>query len=72
MVRGGGAACGSLAYPELGLRMSIIGKVESLWHYPVKSMRGEELEAAFVRRKNAICGHTNIRSIDGQLNLMSV
>lgn len=28
--------------------MSTIGKVESLWRYPVKSMRGEELEEAFV------------------------
>jgi hypothetical protein len=28
--------------------MSIIGKVESLWRYPVKSMRGEELDAAFL------------------------
>jgi uncharacterized protein YcbX len=27
--------------------MSIIGKVDSLWRYPVKSMRGEELEQAF-------------------------
>jgi uncharacterized protein YcbX len=27
--------------------MSVIGKVESLWRYPVKSMRGEELEEAF-------------------------
>src|SRR5262245_20786390 len=27
--------------------MSIIGKVESLWRYPVKSMRGEELKEAF-------------------------
>ena len=27
--------------------MGIIGKVESLWRYPVKSMRGEELEEAF-------------------------
>ena len=27
--------------------MSIIGTVESLWRYPVKSMRGEELEEAF-------------------------
>src|SRR5919106_4282939 len=27
--------------------MSIVGKVESLWRYPVKSMRGEELEEAF-------------------------
>ena len=28
--------------------MTIIGKIESLWRYPVKSMRGEELEEAFV------------------------
>jgi uncharacterized protein YcbX len=28
--------------------MSIVGQVESLWRYPVKSMRGEELEEAFV------------------------
>ena len=28
--------------------MSIIGKVDSLWRYPVKSMRGEELDKAFV------------------------
>jgi uncharacterized protein YcbX len=28
--------------------MEIIGKVESLWRYPVKSMRGEQVEAAFV------------------------
>ena len=27
--------------------MSIVGKVESLWRYPVKSMRGEELAEAF-------------------------
>ena len=27
--------------------MSIIGKVESLWRYPVKSMRGEELDELF-------------------------
>jgi len=27
--------------------MSIIGKVESLWRYPVKSMRGEELDEMF-------------------------
>ena len=27
--------------------MSIVGKVDSLWRYPVKSMRGEELEQAF-------------------------
>jgi uncharacterized protein YcbX len=28
--------------------VSIVGKVESLWRYPVKSMRGEELEELFV------------------------
>jgi uncharacterized protein YcbX len=27
--------------------MSVIGKVESLWRYPVKSMRGEELDELF-------------------------
>ena len=27
--------------------MSIVGKVESLWRYPVKSMRGEELDEIF-------------------------
>src|SRR5437763_6404283 len=27
--------------------MSIVGRVESLWRYPVKSMRGEELEETF-------------------------
>lgn len=27
--------------------MSIVGKVDSVWRYPVKSMRGEELEEAF-------------------------
>jgi uncharacterized protein len=27
--------------------MSVIGKVESLWRYPVKSMRGEEFDEAF-------------------------
>jgi uncharacterized protein YcbX len=28
--------------------MSVVGKVDSLWRYPVKSMRGEELDEAFV------------------------
>src|SRR5216117_4217090 len=27
--------------------MSIVAKVESLWRYPVKSMRGEELDEMF-------------------------
>jgi uncharacterized protein YcbX len=28
--------------------MTVVGQVESLWRYPVKSMRGEELREAFV------------------------
>jgi uncharacterized protein len=28
--------------------MKIVGKIESLWRYPVKSMRGEQLQEAFV------------------------
>jgi MOSC domain-containing protein len=28
--------------------MSIVGQIDSLWRYPVKSMRGEELEEAFI------------------------
>ena len=28
--------------------MNIVGRVESLWRYPVKSMRGEELAEAFI------------------------
>src|SRR5947209_8024037 len=27
--------------------MSVVGKIESVWRYPVKSMRGEELEEIF-------------------------
>ena len=27
--------------------MGIVGKVESLWRYPVKSMRGEEMDELF-------------------------
>jgi uncharacterized protein YcbX len=44
--------CGSFfviqASAEEEWSMTIIGKVESLWRYPVKSMRGEELREAFV------------------------
>jgi uncharacterized protein YcbX len=29
--------------------MNIVGHVDSLWRYPVKSMRGEELKESFVR-----------------------
>ena len=28
--------------------MSVVGRVESVWRYPVKSMRGEELSEIFV------------------------
>ena len=28
--------------------MSVVGHVESVWRYPVKSMRGERVESAFV------------------------
>jgi MOSC domain-containing protein len=28
--------------------MAVVGRVESLWRYPVKSMRGEELREAFL------------------------
>lgn len=28
--------------------MRVVGKIDSLWRYPVKSMRGEELQEAFV------------------------
>jgi uncharacterized protein YcbX len=28
--------------------MSFVGRIESLWRYPVKSMRGEELDEAFI------------------------
>jgi uncharacterized protein len=28
--------------------VEVVGKIESLWRYPVKSMRGEELQEAFV------------------------
>src|ERR1700741_2495564 len=27
--------------------MNVVGRVESLWRYPVKSMRGEELRESF-------------------------
>ena len=28
--------------------MTVIGRIDSLWRYPVKSMRGEELAEAYV------------------------
>src|SRR5438552_11856138 len=37
------------------LNMSIIGKVDSLWRYPVKSMRGEELDEAFAGFSGVYC-----------------
>jgi len=27
--------------------MRVVGRIESVWRYPVKSMRGEELQVAF-------------------------
>jgi hypothetical protein len=33
---------------QKGLGMSIVGTVESVWRYPVKSMAGEEVEGAFL------------------------
>src|SRR6266404_1048967 len=33
---------------ERSSSMSTIGKVDSLWRYPVKSMRGQELDETFV------------------------
>src|SRR5438270_8583008 len=46
-MRGNGVTVVS-ARPAFVLAMSIIGTVESLWRYPVKSMRGEELDEIFV------------------------
>ena len=31
--------------------MDVVGRVESLWRYPVKSMRGEELREAYLTAK---------------------
>jgi uncharacterized protein YcbX len=40
--------------------MTVVGKVESLWRYPVKSMRGEEISLAraaeWLQRPNATHG----------------
>jgi uncharacterized protein len=33
------------------LNMGVVGRVESLWRYPVKSMRGEELREAYLTAK---------------------
>lgn len=41
------AACGR-RHDERGYKVSIVGTVESLWRYPVKSMAGEEVEVAFL------------------------
>ena len=38
--------------------MRIIGEVDSLWRYPVKSMRGEELDEVFV-------GYSGVYGDDG-------
>jgi hypothetical protein len=37
--------------------MSILGTVESLWRYPVKSMRGEELKELFAGANFTAGGH---------------
>ena len=43
--------------------MTVVGRVESLWRYPVKSMRGEELREAFIGFSGVlgdrICAFTN-------------
>jgi len=33
--------------------MGIIGQVESVWRYPVKSMRGEAMVDAWLRQKGS-------------------
>jgi uncharacterized protein YcbX len=35
-------------FTHAGGSMSVVGHVESLWRYPVKSMRGENLQEAFI------------------------
>src|SRR5882724_8289715 len=35
--------------------MNIVGTVESLWRYPVKSMRGEELDEIFAGYSGVYC-----------------
>src|SRR4029078_896052 len=35
--------------------MSIVGKVDSLWRYPVKSMRGEELDELYASYAGIYC-----------------
>jgi uncharacterized protein YcbX len=37
-----------MSISERSSNVSIVGTVDSLWRYPVKSMRGEELEESFV------------------------
>ena len=40
--------CGPLQLPTEVTSVSTVGKIESLWRYPVKSMRGEQLQEAFL------------------------
>src|SRR5207249_8255764 len=51
IVRGSDFAAGALGirqWEKGNQDMSTIGTVDTLWRYPVKSMRGEELNEAFV------------------------
>src|ERR1044071_8716399 len=41
-------AAAPLQLPTEVTTVNSIGKIESLWRYPVKSMRGEQLQEAFV------------------------
>jgi uncharacterized protein YcbX len=45
---GGGRRARGAAWPPEPAGMTTVGRVESLWRYPVKSMRGEELTEAFL------------------------
>ena len=40
--------CGPLQLPTEVTSVSTVGKIESLWRYPVKSMRGEQLQEVFL------------------------
>lgn len=49
--------------------MSLVGRIESLWRYPVKSMRGEELSEAVVLFSGVygdrVCAFVNAKAIKG-------
>src|SRR2546422_689952 len=48
--------------------MSVVGTVESLWRYPVKSMRGEELDEIFAIDDPVLIDHLRT-SIDAKPKL---